>query len=88
MSVYLSHGLGHVINAAFGNTADKEKPDSLKPFLDMPNQVPFKTHYEHTKLNDFVHETFVEGLRSAVVVLGKDSRFGLHNSGDIDTMRD
>ena len=56
MSVYLSHGMGQLINAAFGNTANHEEPESLRPFLDMPNQVPFMTHEEHTKLNTFVHK--------------------------------
>jgi FAD binding domain len=56
MTVYLSHNMGHLINAAFGNTVDREEPESLQPFLDMPNQVPFMTHSGHTKLNDFVHK--------------------------------
>lgn len=50
--------------------------------------IEFTREYALLTPEDFVHETFVEGLRSAVVVLGKDSRFGLHNSGDIDTMRE
>jgi hypothetical protein len=56
MTVYLSNGMGQLINATFGNTANRKEPDSLQPFLDMPNQVPFMTHSGHTKLNDFVHK--------------------------------
>ncbi|MGO0577430.1 bifunctional riboflavin kinase/FAD synthetase [Ornithinimicrobium panacihumi] len=50
--------------------------------------IEFTKEYALLTPEDFVVETFVEGLRSQVVVLGKDSRFGLHNSGDIETMRD
>jgi hypothetical protein len=56
MTVYLSHHMGHLINAAFGNTANVEEPKSLEPFLNMPNQVPLMTHSDHTKLADFVHK--------------------------------
>ncbi|QDO89093.1 bifunctional riboflavin kinase/FAD synthetase [Ornithinimicrobium ciconiae] len=37
---------------------------------------------------EFVHDVFVEALGATAVVLGTDSRFGVHNSGDINTMRE
>ncbi|NLG22688.1 MAG: bifunctional riboflavin kinase/FAD synthetase [Actinomycetales bacterium] len=37
---------------------------------------------------EFVREVFVEALGSCAVVLGSDSRFGVNNSGNIDTMRE
>lgn len=49
--------------------------------------IEFTKEYALLTPEDFVKETFVDGLRSEVVVLGKDSRFGLHNSGDTGTMR-
>ena len=50
--------------------------------------IEFTREYALLTPEDFVEETFVDGLRSAVVVLGTDSRFGLHNSGDVETMRE
>ena len=50
--------------------------------------IEFTREYALLTPEDFVRETFVEGLRSQVVVLGQDSRFGLHNSGDTGTMRE
>ncbi len=49
--------------------------------------VEFTRDYARLTPEEFVVETFVEGLRSEVVVIGRDSRFGLHNSGDAGTMR-
>lgn len=37
---------------------------------------------------EFVRTVFVEALGAAAVVLGSDSRFGVRNSGNIDTMRE
>ncbi|WP_289018451.1 bifunctional riboflavin kinase/FAD synthetase [uncultured Ornithinimicrobium sp.] len=50
--------------------------------------VEFTREYALLTPEDFVVQTFVDGLRSQVVVLGQDSRFGLHNSGDVGTMRE
>ena len=49
--------------------------------------IEFTPEYALLTPEEFVRETFVEGLRAEVVVLGHDSRFGLHNSGDEHTMR-
>ncbi len=35
----------------------------------------------------FVRSTFVEALGAVAVVVGKDTRFGVRNSGDVDTLR-
>lgn len=37
---------------------------------------------------EFVRTVFVEALGATAVVLGSDSRFGVRNSGNIDTMRE
>ncbi len=36
---------------------------------------------------EFAREFLVKGLRAAVVVVGRDTRFGRGNAGDVDTMR-
>jgi len=36
---------------------------------------------------EFVSRVFVDALHARAVVVGRDSRFGRHNSGDVDTMR-
>lgn len=38
--------------------------------------------------HEFVREVFVDALGATAVVLGTDSRFGVRNSGNIDTMRE
>ncbi|MFK5634843.1 MULTISPECIES: bifunctional riboflavin kinase/FAD synthetase [unclassified Ornithinimicrobium] len=48
--------------------------------------IEFTPEYALLTPEEFVHETFVEGLGARVVVVGEDTRFGLHNSGDIATM--
>ena len=55
--------------------------------LDAVVVVEFTPDYALLTPEDFVRETFVEGLRSEVVVVGEDTRFGLHNSGDITTLQ-
>ncbi|MFX0537665.1 bifunctional riboflavin kinase/FAD synthetase [Ornithinimicrobium sp. Y1847] len=50
--------------------------------------IEFTREYAQLTPEDFVVQTFVEGLRSQVVVVGQDTRFGLHNSGDIATMQE
>lgn len=49
--------------------------------------IEFTAEYALLTPEDFVRETFVDGLRSQVVVVGQDTRFGIYNSGDITTMR-
>jgi hypothetical protein len=54
MTVYLAGGLGQIVNAAFGNTDGVEKPESIQPFLEMPNQV--LNEAGPVKMADFVHK--------------------------------
>lgn len=49
--------------------------------------IEFTKEYARLLPEDFVVETFVDGLHAEVVVVGQDTRFGLHNSGDVGTMR-
>ena len=37
---------------------------------------------------EFVRGTFVDALGACAVVVGKDTRFGVRNSGDVDTLRE
>ncbi|QFG68922.1 bifunctional riboflavin kinase/FAD synthetase [Ornithinimicrobium pratense] len=48
--------------------------------------IEFTREYAQLSPEDFVVQTFVEGLRAQVVVVGQDTRFGLHNTGDVGTM--
>lgn len=50
--------------------------------------IEFTREYARLLPEDFVVQTFVQGLRSQVVVVGQDTRFGLHNTGDVGTMRE
>lgn len=50
--------------------------------------IEFTREYARLLPEDFVVQTFVEGLRAQVVVVGQDTRFGLHNTGDVGTMRE
>lgn len=50
--------------------------------------IEFTREYAQLTPEDFVVQTFVEGLRADVVVVGQDTRFGLGNSGDVETMRE
>ncbi|GGK61979.1 bifunctional riboflavin kinase/FAD synthetase [Ornithinimicrobium pekingense] len=56
--------------------------------LDAVVVIEFTHEYARLTPEAFVRETFVDGLRSQVVVVGEDTRFGLHNTGDIHTMRE
>ncbi|WP_028131143.1 bifunctional riboflavin kinase/FAD synthetase [Serinicoccus marinus] len=56
--------------------------------LDAVVVIEFTKEYARLSPEDFVVETFVDGLRAEVVVVGQDTRFGLHNSGDVGTMRE
>ncbi|MGB5952855.1 MAG: bifunctional riboflavin kinase/FAD synthetase [Ornithinimicrobium sp.] len=56
--------------------------------LDATVLLPFTREFAQLTPEAFVREVLVEGLRAALVVVGSDTRFGLHNSGDIDTLRE
>ncbi|WP_048556587.1 bifunctional riboflavin kinase/FAD synthetase [Nostocoides japonicum] len=49
--------------------------------------LPFTREFAAQTPEEFVRATFVDALSAAVVVVGKDTRFGVRNSGDVDTLR-
>lgn len=55
--------------------------------LDATLVIEFTREFATLTPEDFVRIVFVEALGAGVVVVGTDTRFGVHNSGDITTMR-
>ncbi|MBW8171569.1 bifunctional riboflavin kinase/FAD synthetase [Ornithinimicrobium sp. Arc0846-15] len=55
--------------------------------LDATVVIEFTHEFAQLTPEDFVRQVFVEALNACVVVVGLDTRFGVRNSGDIDTMR-
>jgi riboflavin kinase/FMN adenylyltransferase len=49
---------------------------------------PFSREFAQLSPEEFVKQYFVEPFGACVVVVGKDTRFGVHNSGDVDTLRE
>ncbi|GAA5023044.1 bifunctional riboflavin kinase/FAD synthetase [Terrabacter aeriphilus] len=47
----------------------------------------FTTEFAQQTPEDFVRATFVDALHATAVVVGKDTRFGVRNSGDVETLR-
>ncbi|OFE16855.1 riboflavin biosynthesis protein RibF [Humibacillus sp. DSM 29435] len=50
--------------------------------------IEFTRKFAQQTPEEFVRSTFVDALGAAVVVVGKDTRFGVRNSGDVQTLRD
>ena len=50
--------------------------------------VEFTTDFAQQTPEEFVLSTFVEALGATAVVVGKDTRFGVRNSGDVETLRE
>jgi riboflavin kinase/FMN adenylyltransferase len=48
--------------------------------------LPFTREFAQQSPEDFVRSVFVEGLGARAVVVGKDTRFGYRNSGDVSTL--
>jgi riboflavin kinase / FMN adenylyltransferase len=48
----------------------------------------FTAEFAQQTPEQFVRDTFVEALGAVAVVVGKDTRFGVRNSGDVDTLRE
>ncbi|NNG40392.1 bifunctional riboflavin kinase/FAD synthetase [Flexivirga sp. ID2601S] len=55
--------------------------------LDAVLVLPFTTELAALTPEEFVREFFVDGLHATAVVVGRDTRFGVNNSGDVDTLR-
>lgn len=56
--------------------------------LDAVLVLPFTLELAAMSPRDFVRDVFVEGLHARAVVVGKDTRFGARNAGDVDTLRE
>ena len=50
--------------------------------------LDFTREFAQQTPEEFVHGTFVEALGAVAVVVGKDTRFGVRNSGDVETLRE
>lgn len=56
--------------------------------LDAVLVLPYTLEFARQTPEEFVRRTFVDGLRAATVVIGRDVRFGRDNAGDLSTMID
>ncbi|MDQ2755933.1 MAG: bifunctional riboflavin kinase/FAD synthetase [Actinomycetota bacterium] len=54
--------------------------------LDATLVLTFTREFAQLTPEDFVQQVFVDALRAAVVVVGKDTRFGVRNTGNVDTL--
>ena len=50
--------------------------------------LEFTREFAQQSPEEFVKATFVDALGAAAVVVGEDTRFGVRNSGDVDTLRE
>ena len=50
--------------------------------------LDFTREFAQQTPEEFVHGTFVEALGAVAVVVGQDTRFGVRNSGDVETLRE
>jgi len=50
--------------------------------------IEFTREFAQQTPEEFVRGTFVDALDACAVVVGKDTRFGVRNSGDVDTLRE
>jgi len=55
--------------------------------LDAVLVMEFTREFAQWSPERFVAEVFVKALGASVVVVGEDTRFGVRNSGDVDTLR-
>jgi len=56
--------------------------------LDATLTLPFTREFAQLTPEAFVQQVLLEGLNAAVVVVGGDTRFGIRNSGDVQTLRE
>lgn len=56
--------------------------------LDATLVLEFTREFAQLTPDDFVKQVFVDALGAAVLVVGKDTRFGVRNSGDVQTLRE
>lgn len=55
--------------------------------VDATLELEFTREFAQLTPQEFVRSVFIEALGATAVVVGTDTRFGVHNCGDIDTMR-
>ncbi len=56
--------------------------------LDATLTLPFTREFAQLTPEAFVQQVLLDGLNAAVVVVGADTRFGIRNSGDVQTLRE
>jgi riboflavin kinase/FMN adenylyltransferase len=56
--------------------------------LDAVLVLPFTHEFARWTPERFVKEVFVDALRAKLIVVGRDTRFGHRNSGDVGTLRE
>lgn len=56
--------------------------------LDAVVVMPFTKELAAQTPREFVEQTFVHALHATCIVVGRDTRFGVKNSGDVDTLRE
>ena len=56
--------------------------------LDACLVLPFTREFAQQTPEEFVSNTFVDALKARAVVVGVDTRFGVRNSGNVDTLRE
>lgn len=56
--------------------------------LDATLTLPFTREFAQLTPEAFVQQVLVQGLDAQVVVVGADTRFGVRNSGDVQTLRE
>jgi len=56
--------------------------------IDATLVLTFTREFAELTPEDFVQQVFVDALHAAVVVVGKDTRFGVRNTGNVDTLRE
>ncbi|TWP34394.1 bifunctional riboflavin kinase/FAD synthetase [Leekyejoonella antrihumi] len=65
-----------------------EKLDRMADIgLDVALVLPFTRELAAMTPEEFVREVFVRGLHARHIVVGRDTRFGVKNSGNVDTLR-
>ncbi|MGC1207052.1 MAG: bifunctional riboflavin kinase/FAD synthetase [Ornithinimicrobium sp.] len=56
--------------------------------LDALLTLPFTREFAQLTPAEFVEQVLVEGLNAEMVIVGADTRFGVRNSGDVQTLRE
>ncbi|NHN54266.1 bifunctional riboflavin kinase/FAD synthetase [Calidifontibacter sp. DB0510] len=56
--------------------------------VDVTLVLPFTLELAAMSPEEFVHAVFVQALGAQAVVVGRDTKFGAKNSGDVDTLRE